>query len=160
MSDSGLSIPSQRSSALKGLATQETKGLNTAEVVTGGSPFGELGARAPRDPYSRRSKGHPKLNRLLDIQKSPTPASRALTFWRRGRDLNPRNHIVAKRFSRPPHSAALPPLQRYKSGATGAPRKTLAESRGFEPRRRFRRLHDFQSCAFDHSANSPIKCVD
>ena len=41
-----------------------------------------------------------------------------------------------------------------------APRKTLAESRGFEPRRRLRRLHDFQSCAFDHSANSPVKCAD
>ncbi len=31
----------------------------------------------------------------------------------------------------------------------------LAESQGFEPWRRSSRLHDFQSCAFDHSANSP-----
>ena len=32
----------------------------------------------------------------------------------------------------------------------------LAESQGFEPWRRSSRLHDFQSCAFDHSANSPF----
>ena len=31
----------------------------------------------------------------------------------------------------------------------------LAESQGFEPWNRSSRLHDFQSCAFDHSANSP-----
>ena len=31
----------------------------------------------------------------------------------------------------------------------------MAERRGFEPLRRYQRLHDFQSCAFDHSANSP-----
>ena len=34
-------------------------------------------------------------------------------------------------------------------------RGNLAESQGFEPWRRSSRLHDFQSCAFDHSANSP-----
>ncbi len=56
MSDSGLSIPSQRSSALKGLASQETKGLNTAEVVTGESPFGELGA----EPQETPTPGVPK----------------------------------------------------------------------------------------------------
>ena len=33
----------------------------------------------------------------------------------------------------------------------------LAESQGFEPWRRFRRLHDFQSCSFGHSDNSPYK---
>lgn len=32
---------------------------------------------------------------------------------------------------------------------------SLAESQGFEPWVRDYRTHDFQSCAFDHSANSP-----
>ena len=32
---------------------------------------------------------------------------------------------------------------------------SLAESQGFEPWLRYQRKHDFQSCAFDHSANSP-----
>ncbi len=32
-----------------------------------------------------------------------------------------------------------------------------AESKGFEPLNRFCRLHAFQACAFDHSANSPIR---
>ena len=31
----------------------------------------------------------------------------------------------------------------------------MAESQGFEPWVRDYRTHDFQSCAFDHSANSP-----
>ena len=31
----------------------------------------------------------------------------------------------------------------------------MAESQGFEPWVRSSRTHDFQSCAFDHSANSP-----
>ena len=35
----------------------------------------------------------------------------------------------------------------------------LAESQGFEPWRRSSRLHDFQSCAFDHSANSPCSLI-
>ena len=33
--------------------------------------------------------------------------------------------------------------------------RMLAESQGFEPWRRFWRLHDFQSCSFGHSDNSP-----
>jgi hypothetical protein len=32
----------------------------------------------------------------------------------------------------------------------------LAESEGFEPSIRFWRIHTFQACAFDHSANSPL----
>ncbi len=38
------------------------------------------------------------------------------------------------------------------------PRKSgleLADREGFEPSVRFRRTHDFQSCAFDHSAIYP-----
>ncbi len=31
----------------------------------------------------------------------------------------------------------------------------LAESQGFEPWVRYHPTHDFQSCALDHSANSP-----
>ena len=44
-----------------------------------------------------------------------------------------------------------------KHGASQGARheKMLAESQGFEPWRRFWRLHDFQSCSFGHSDNSP-----
>ncbi len=31
-----------------------------------------------------------------------------------------------------------------------------AERMGFEPMMRFRRIHAFQACAFDHSATSPV----
>src|SRR6516165_11730160 len=33
----------------------------------------------------------------------------------------------------------------------------MAEREGFEPSRRYKRLHDFQSCSFNHSDISPIK---
>ena len=33
---------------------------------------------------------------------------------------------------------------------------SIAERKGFEPLKRFRRLHTFQACAFDHSAISPF----
>ncbi len=33
----------------------------------------------------------------------------------------------------------------------------FAESEGFEPSIRFWRIHTFQACAFDHSANSPYQ---
>ena len=42
-----------------------------------------------------------------------------------------------------------------KSGARRRHWTILAESLGFEPRIRFRRIHDFQSCSFGHSDNSP-----
>ncbi len=35
----------------------------------------------------------------------------------------------------------------------------LAESKGFEPLRRFCRLHEFQSCSFGHSDSSPKEKV-
>ena len=35
------------------------------------------------------------------------------------------------------------------------PPDVMAESPGFEPGIRFRRIHDFQSCSFSHSDNSP-----
>ena len=35
----------------------------------------------------------------------------------------------------------------------------MAESQGFEPWVRDYRTHDFQSCAFDHSANSPNRPI-
>ena len=40
---------------------------------------------------------------------------------RRGRDLNPRTRVTDQRFSRPPHSTALPPLraQLYRLGREG-----------------------------------------
>ncbi len=31
----------------------------------------------------------------------------------------------------------------------------MAEREGFEPSRRYHRLHTFQACAFNHSATSP-----
>lgn len=33
-----------------------------------------------------------------------------------------------------------------------------AERVGFEPTIRFRRIHDFQSCPFNHSGTSPLMC--
>ena len=48
--------------------------------------------------------------------------------------------LSVKRFSRPPHSTALPPL-RMVAGK-------VAERRGFEPRIPFWGIHDFQSCSF------------
>ena len=78
-----------------------------------------------------------------------TPAAGGRDYpWRRRRDSNPRDPKRAKRFSRPPHSTTLPPLRRVNAAPRKAPRKILAESRGFEPRMRFRRIHDFQSCSF------------
>ena len=66
--------------------------------------------------------------------------------------------VPVKRFSRPPHSAALPPFQnmyqppkelvKKKAPKTGAFEKSLAERWGFEPQIRFWRIHDFQSCTF------------
>ena len=36
----------------------------------------------------------------------------------------------------------------------------MADREGFEPSVRFRRTHDFQSCAFDHSAIYPNRlCI-
>ncbi len=55
------------------------------------------------------------------------------------------------------------PLERALAGRTKKSVKIkhfnalrLAESQGFEPWVRSSRTHDFQSCAFDHSANSPL----
>ena len=35
----------------------------------------------------------------------------------------------------------------------------MADREGFEPSVRFRRTHDFQSCAFDHSAIYPKRLL-
>ena len=35
-------------------------------------------------------------------------------------------------------------------------RRSVAEREGFEPSIRYKRIHTFQACAFDHSAISPI----
>ena len=34
--------------------------------------------------------------------------------------------------------------------------RKMAEREGFEPSRRYQRLHDFQSCSFNHSDISPL----
>ena len=80
--------------------------------------------------------------------------------WRRRRDSNPRtrerrvNGFRDRRIQPLCHSSV-----RNEQGALPEkevrPERLLAESRGFEPRRRFWRLHDFQSCSFGHSDNSP-----
>ena len=44
--------------------------------------------------------------------------------------------------------------------ASASREKQLAESQGFEPWRRFWRLHDFQSCSFGHSDNSPCSAQE
>ncbi len=90
--------------------------------------------------------------------------------------------LRVKRFSRPPHSTTLPPLRIWDEAATvfadghGRSRRFvqrfdhaafckpashsvfMAERRGFEPRIRFWRIHDFQSCSFGqlgHLSASP-----
>ena len=90
--------------------------------------------------------------------------------------------LRVKRFSRPPHSTTLPPLRIRDEAATvfadghGRSRRLvqrfdhaafckpashsvfMAERRGFEPRIRFWRIHDFQSCSFGqlgHLSASP-----
>ena len=72
--------------------------------------------------------------------------------------------VPVKRFSRPPHSAALPPFQnmcqppkglvKKKAPKTGAFEKSLAERWGFEPQIRFWRIHDFQSCSLSQTRTS------
>ena len=90
--------------------------------------------------------------------------------------------LRVKRVSRPPHSTTLPPLrirdeaatvfadghgrsrrfvQRFDHAAFCKPASHsvfMAERRGFEPRIRFWRIHDFQSCSFGqlgHLSASP-----
>lgn len=82
--------------------------------------------------YAYSYKNYPKY--LLQKKAGIPKASQPTRPWRRGRDLNPRNHKVVKRFSRPPHSAALPPLQRYRSGVrTGRRRKLWRRVRDLNP---------------------------
>ena len=57
----------------------------------------------------------------LRIGKRPRSRGRHL-LWRRGGDSNPRDPERAKRFSRPPHSTALPPLHGRQCGAPYAER--------------------------------------
>ena len=90
--------------------------------------------------------------------KKPAPRDRSLGAMAEEEGFEPSYPRRGKRFSRPPHSTTLPPLRRVTWPLAG-PRKVLAESQGFEPWRRFRRLHDFQSCSFGHSDNSPCNAA-
>ena len=90
--------------------------------------------------------------------KKPAPWDRSLGAMAEEEGFEPSYPRRGKRFSRPPHSTTLPPLRRV-TWRPKAPRKVLAESQGFEPWRRFRRLHDFQSCSFGHSDNSPCNAA-
>ena len=63
-----------------------------------------------------------------------------LTFqWRKREDRDP----------------LAPPDGGTKTKAQGPFFLFLAEARGFEPPRRLTRPHDFESCAFNHSATLP-----
>ena len=92
-------------------------------------------------------------------KKGRRPTAPALTFkWRRGRDSNPRTPEGVNGFRDRRIQPLCHPSVGYwlsKSGARRRHRTILAESLGFEPRIRFRRIHDFQSCSFGHSDNSP-----
>ena len=66
---------------------------------------------------------------LHQIRKNPACAG-LFRIWRRGRDSNPRKATNLQRFSRPPHSTALPPLLNRLA-------EQLAEREGFEPSVRF-----------------------
>ena len=74
--------------------------------------LGPLGWPAATQECSRHScePGWVKINtRLHDNKKGRQ--WRPFLLWRRGWDLNPRRAINPCWFSRPVHSAALPPLQ-------------------------------------------------
>lgn len=109
------------------------------------------------------SRGELGMLRQFCHEKSPLgrKSQRAFCFrWRRRRDSNPRtrerrvNGFRDRRIQPLCHSSV-----RNEQGALPEkevrPERLLAESRGFEPRRRFWRLHDFQSCSFGRSDNSP-----
>ncbi len=110
--------------------------------------------RSARDvPQARPAlAGSNPLRRLRTKKRSLVGA--LLIFWRRRRDSNPRRTEALNGF----RDRRIQPLCHPSVRVTWrpkAPRKVLAESQGFEPWRRFRRLHDFQSCSFGHSDNSP-----
>ncbi len=124
---------------------------------------GGLGRRAGKTAKQRSHFILPRRHMRLVGQSGPAapqkrPGSERTgpcTLWRRGRDSNSRTPERVNGF----RDRRIQPLchlsREWKRRPLGTPRKALAESQGFEPWRRFRRLHDFQSCSFDHSDNSP-----
>ena len=82
---------------------------------------------------------------------------------RRDRDSNP-GCLAAQRFSRPPQSTTLPPLQilndiqdsyvSFKSGETGIRTPGTSQYNGFQDRRN-RPLCHLSKASIDHSATSP-----
>ena len=73
-----------------------------------------------------------------------------------GEGFEPSYPRRGKRFSRPPHSTTLPPL-RGGNGILRMPGIYGGELGIRTPDAAQHRIHDFQSCAFDHSAIYPFK---
>ena len=98
-------------------------------------------------------------NRARYTKKRAAGARCVKQWWRRRRDSNPRtrgyriNGFRDRRIQPLCHSSVE--VKTARTHGEDAPLKVLAESQGFEPWRRFWRLHDFQSCSFGHSDNSP-----
>ena len=126
---------------------RQTRPMRFAESGNGTSNLHGSSTSPRQDPPHRRGTA----------TKRQTPNGICPDFqMAEGEGFEPSYPRRGKRFSRPPHSTTLPPLRGVKSGApSGTPLDLLAESLGFEPRIRFRRIHDFQSCSFGHSDNSP-----
>ena len=131
--------------------------LGAANVAVAFSRISERDSVAPQFLHVRggdRPKSYAERQ-----QKRQAHHGTCLTFkWRRGRDSNPRTPEGVNGFRDRRIQPLCHPSVGYwlsKSGARRRHRTILAESLGFEPRIRFRRIHDFQSCSFGHSDNSP-----
>ena len=118
-------------------------------LAAGGSPRQENGG----DERARTADPYVANVVLSQLSYIPT-LIRDFRSRRRGAGLaerqgfEPWEHFRAQRFSRPPRSTTPAPLHlKCRCGE-------VAESLGFEPRVPCG-THDFQSCRFDHSRNSP-----
>lgn len=117
----------------------------------------QLGGKMDLSPYSRYT--------AFAVYTKKGPPKADLKTLAEGEGFEPSlPGVPVKRFSRPPHSAALPPFQnmyqpptelvKKKAPKTGAFEKSLAERWGFEPQIRFWRIHDFQSCSLSQTRTS------
>ena len=118
-------------------------------LAAGGSPRQENGGdeRArTADPYvANVVLSQTELHPHQDISFS---GSALMTAVAERQGFEPWEHVNVQRFSRPPRSTTPAPLHSFCIG------KEVAESLGFEPRVPCG-THDFQSCRFSHSRNSP-----
>ncbi len=90
------------------------RGISCAEPWRGG--FKPHKAGAARLSFLFSSALQSKLCPLL---KTKMPLTGLCVVWRRERDSNPRR-LAPQRFSRPPHSTALPSLRRKSNGCPHA----------------------------------------